>query len=36
VRAGEVFALDGGRRLRAVRAWSPEAGALEVSFQVEG
>ena len=23
VRAGEVFALDDGRRLRAVRAWSP-------------
>ena len=36
VRAGELFALDDGRRLRAVRAWSPRAGALEVSFQVEG
>ena len=36
VRAGEVFALDDGRRLRAVRAWSPRADALEVSFQVEG
>ena len=36
VRAGEVFALEGERRLRAVRAWSPRAGALEVSFRVEG
>jgi Asp-tRNA(Asn)/Glu-tRNA(Gln) amidotransferase A subunit family amidase len=36
VRAGEVFALADGRRVRAVRAWSPRAGALEVSFQVEG
>ncbi len=36
VRAGEVFALEGGQRLRVVRAWSPRAGALEVSFRVEG
>ncbi|HET6175046.1 MAG TPA: amidase family protein [Gaiellales bacterium] len=35
VRAGEVFALDDGRRVRAVRAWSPRPGSLEVSFQVE-
>ena len=35
VRAGELFALADGRRARAVRAWSPRAGALEVSFQVE-
>jgi len=36
VRAGEVFALADGRRLRAVRAWSPRPGALEVSFRIEG
>ena len=36
VRAGELFELDDGRNLRAVRAWSPRAGVLEVSFQVEG
>ena len=35
VRAGELFALEGERRLRAVRAWSPRAGELEVSFRVE-
>ena len=36
VRAGELFGLEDGRHLRAVRAWSPRAGALEVTFQVEG
>ena len=36
VRAGELFALEDGRTPRAVRAWSPRAGELEVSFQVEG
>ena len=35
VRAGELFDAGDGRRLRAVRAWSPRAGELEVSFQVE-
>jgi len=35
VRAGELFALDDGRTARAVRAWSPKAGELEVSFQLE-
>jgi Asp-tRNA(Asn)/Glu-tRNA(Gln) amidotransferase A subunit family amidase len=35
-RAGELFELGDGRRARVVRAWSPRAGALEVSFQVEG
>jgi aspartyl-tRNA(Asn)/glutamyl-tRNA(Gln) amidotransferase subunit A len=35
VRAGELFALGDGRNLRAVRAWSPRAGELEVSFQLE-
>jgi Asp-tRNA(Asn)/Glu-tRNA(Gln) amidotransferase A subunit family amidase len=34
VRAGELFEL-GDCRVRSVRAWSPRAGALEVSFQVE-
>ena len=36
VRAGELFELGDGRRARAVRAWSPQPGELEVSFQVEG
>ena len=35
VRAGELFDAGDCRRVRAVRAWSPRAGALEVSFQVE-
>ncbi len=35
VRAGELFALADGSRVRAVRAWSPRAGELEVSFQLE-
>ncbi len=35
VRAGELFALDDGGSVRAVRAWSPQAGSLEVAFQVE-
>jgi hypothetical protein len=35
VRAGELFELADGRRLRVVRAWSPRDGMLEVSFQVE-
>ena len=35
VRAGELFALPDGGSARVVRAWSPRAGALEVSFQVE-
>jgi Asp-tRNA(Asn)/Glu-tRNA(Gln) amidotransferase A subunit family amidase len=35
VRAGELFALAGGGSVRAVRAWSPQAGSLEVAFQVE-
>ncbi len=34
-RAGELFALADGRRARVVRAWSPRAGELEVSFQLE-
>jgi Asp-tRNA(Asn)/Glu-tRNA(Gln) amidotransferase A subunit family amidase len=34
-RAGELFELEDGGRLRAVRAWSPRDGMLEVSFQVE-
>jgi aspartyl-tRNA(Asn)/glutamyl-tRNA(Gln) amidotransferase subunit A len=36
VRAGQLFEVGDGRRVRAVRAWSPGAGELEVSFQVEG
>ena len=35
VRAGELFALPDGGHVRAVRAWSPRAGELEVSFQLE-
>ena len=35
VRAGELFALPGGGHVRAVRAWSPRAGELEVSFRLE-
>jgi Asp-tRNA(Asn)/Glu-tRNA(Gln) amidotransferase A subunit family amidase len=35
VRAGELFVLAEGSHARAVRAWSPRAGALEVSFQLE-
>ena len=35
VRAGELFALPDGGSVRAVRAWSPRAGELEVSFQLE-
>jgi Asp-tRNA(Asn)/Glu-tRNA(Gln) amidotransferase A subunit family amidase len=35
VRAGELFALADGSSARAVRAWSPRAGELEVSFQLE-
>ena len=35
VRAGELFALADGGSVRAVRAWSPRAGELEVSFQLE-
>ena len=35
VRAGELFALPGGGHARAVRAWSPRAGELEVSFRLE-
>ena len=35
VRAGELFALAGRDHARAVRAWSPRAGELEVSFQLE-
>jgi Asp-tRNA(Asn)/Glu-tRNA(Gln) amidotransferase A subunit family amidase len=34
-RAGELFALADGSRVRVLRAWSPQAGELEVSFQVE-
>ncbi|MDX6621578.1 MAG: aspartyl-tRNA(Asn)/glutamyl-tRNA(Gln) amidotransferase subunit [Gaiellales bacterium] len=35
VRAGELFTLADGSHARAVRAWSPRAGELEVSFQLE-
>ena len=35
VRAGELFDAGDAGVVRAVRAWSPRAGALEVSFQVE-
>jgi hypothetical protein len=35
VRAGELFALGDGRHARAVRAWSPRPGELEVSFRLE-
>jgi Asp-tRNA(Asn)/Glu-tRNA(Gln) amidotransferase A subunit family amidase len=34
-RAGELFPLADGRHARAVRAWSPRVGELEVSFQLE-
>jgi Asp-tRNA(Asn)/Glu-tRNA(Gln) amidotransferase A subunit family amidase len=34
-RAGELFALADGSRVRVLRAWSPQAGELEVSFRVE-
>jgi Asp-tRNA(Asn)/Glu-tRNA(Gln) amidotransferase A subunit family amidase len=35
VRAGELLALADGSHVRAVRAWSPRDGELEVSFQLE-
>jgi hypothetical protein len=35
LRAGMLVGLPGGGCARIVRAWSPRAGALEVSFQVE-
>jgi Asp-tRNA(Asn)/Glu-tRNA(Gln) amidotransferase A subunit family amidase len=35
VRAGELFALADGTHARALRAWSPRAGELEVAFQLE-
>jgi Asp-tRNA(Asn)/Glu-tRNA(Gln) amidotransferase A subunit family amidase len=35
LRAGMLIGLPGGGCARIVRAWSPRAGALEVSFQVE-
>jgi Asp-tRNA(Asn)/Glu-tRNA(Gln) amidotransferase A subunit family amidase len=34
-RAGELFVLADGSKARVVRAWSPQPGALEVSFQIE-